>query len=511
MTTTAVTISDTGPIHDLSAPIPHNGGVLVLRGGNGTGKSTAIAAIGALLGTADSRRLTARHGALVGLVEGFGVRLRIGQRTTRGGELEVAGFSDELDLGQLIDPGFKDPAAADRRRVQALARLSGLAVDLEPWDRLFGGREELLAAVSPETLALTDVVEMAERVRRETHARALDVEKQAAALEAQSAGARAGLNPIPEPLPDTAAIRVALEAAVREEASMQQRARQRVEREAARQIASERLERIRGGWSGPTEIEALEAAERAARMATAATSEMDSAHAALAAAQQDYIAAQARHAEAAAAAKLAHEVHVAASQRMSTLAAAESTLAELASEPVEGWPTEARLAEARERVVLSRQAVEQRAVWEAAAAKLRHADDLAVQAANMRGVAERLRAVARATDDVLAEMLGPALPAGMALREGRLTVRQGDREVYLADLSDGERTRLAAEMVIGAAPPRRPEDPPLPLPMAQGFWEGLDGEARALLRAVAREKRFLIVTAQADAEGSGPLRAEVLE
>lgn len=44
-----ITLSNVGPIAKLDIPLPDNGGIVVLRGGQGEGKSTALRAVSRVL------------------------------------------------------------------------------------------------------------------------------------------------------------------------------------------------------------------------------------------------------------------------------------------------------------------------------------------------------------------------------------------------------------------------------------------------------------------------------
>lgn len=82
-----ITLEDIGPIRDLRLQVSESGGVYVLLGRNGSGKSTAIAAVQSL--ASGSGRIEASDGAARGEVNAFGVTLRVSRRLSRSGELEV--------------------------------------------------------------------------------------------------------------------------------------------------------------------------------------------------------------------------------------------------------------------------------------------------------------------------------------------------------------------------------------------------------------------------------------
>jgi len=118
-----ITIRDIGPHSSLEiAVLP---GINVITGTNELGKSVAIRAVAALAG-GDAKNLPIRDGQPCGMVIGFGTTLSVSMRNQRAGELrDIEPVSEKIDLGSLVDPGLKDPEAANRHRVRALLNLTG--------------------------------------------------------------------------------------------------------------------------------------------------------------------------------------------------------------------------------------------------------------------------------------------------------------------------------------------------------------------------------------------------
>ncbi len=99
-----IELTNIGPIEHLVIPVPERGGLCVLRGRNGRGKTKALEAVeSALTGRG---KLDVRDGALRGEVEAFGVTLKIGRSTRRTGELEVQSLDGRLSPAELVDPGL---------------------------------------------------------------------------------------------------------------------------------------------------------------------------------------------------------------------------------------------------------------------------------------------------------------------------------------------------------------------------------------------------------------------
>lgn len=169
-----VDIEHTGPIGHVSIPIPADGGIVVLRGANGAGKSTALAAVDALARPASKLAATVQDGELVGRVAGFGREIRLtAARRTSSGTLEIAGLDDGLDLEQLVDPGIDDPKAADRRRITTAMRLARASVPAEAWKT----KLPTLTTLNPSGLPITaDPIKTAEALREQANRLALSIE-----------------------------------------------------------------------------------------------------------------------------------------------------------------------------------------------------------------------------------------------------------------------------------------------------------------------------------------------
>jgi energy-coupling factor transporter ATP-binding protein EcfA2 len=148
-----ITIRNVGPITEWAIPHPEEGGVVVLAGRNGSGKSTALEAIRAAIG--GKADLSARDGTARGTIEAFGATITVAASTRRRGEADVVSIEGRGDVAALVDPGIADPVAADGARVRVIVALSGrrlsaadfrdLLPDPTEWERLVGdipaGRE----------------------------------------------------------------------------------------------------------------------------------------------------------------------------------------------------------------------------------------------------------------------------------------------------------------------------------------------------------------------------------
>ena len=491
-TTTEIQITDVGPIEAVSILVPQGGGVVVLRGPNGAGKTIALSAVDALTREGNATpKARARDGSLGGSVEGLGRVIRVGlQRSTVRGELEISAIGDDVDVSSLVDPGLKDPAAADRARIRAALVLGRVAVDVAPFAELVGGLDVLKQVVRPDTMAAQDPVEMAERVRRDLHAAALQRERSADAKEATAKGLRESLTLPAEPL-NEAAIRSESEEAVAAKRALEQRGRAALDARTKRDAAEQILAAAGPGVSVADSEEAVAAAKTEAILADG---EVARAREALAQAESRLTASRE-------AVKVREAALIAAQRHAEAIEKARAAIASLADVQE---PTRAEIDAAAVRVQQAHEAAERLGLLREEAHRRADADKAAEEAGTLRAIAETLRSAARGTDEVLAAMMARFAPAGLSIHDGRLVLDRDGRKKFFADLSDGERWKVALDLAIDALGDARI------LAISQLAWEGLDADARAAVHEHAKSRKTVIVTAEADHETIGALRAEAI-
>jgi len=98
-------INDIGVIKHFEIELPDDkdGGVCVLVGANGTGKTTALDCVDAM--TTANTKLVPRDTAKKGSVEGLGGSLNVtASRNTRSGEVEVPSLAGRFELDDLVTP-----------------------------------------------------------------------------------------------------------------------------------------------------------------------------------------------------------------------------------------------------------------------------------------------------------------------------------------------------------------------------------------------------------------------
>lgn len=467
-------------------------GIIVLKGDNGVGKSTALAAVADAM-TGKKADLQKRDGSIAGSFRGPGVKMTVGERVRRDGtaELEVRSFDDPSDLEAFVDPKIKDPIAADRRRLEATLRLARIAVQPADFFGLVGGEKKFRALVGEEETRATDPVDLKDAVKRrlEAHARAAEeaVVRTGAQLDAEERAA-AGVD-LDAPS-DERELAQAHEDAVSESVELATIAKETGVRLAQAAEARAKLE------AQPTGITPARA-EQAVEERKAAVAESLALCERLAA---DLRQAQQAGQERAQALLEAEGALAAVRQRDAALEALRATVAAAeGAMPV----SDVDLGKARDRVEAARAALHTGKAVREARARLEVAARLRAQRDALQADAEMLRKAAAATEGVLAAVLEREGVKGLTWRAGRMvTEYPGRGEVYFGELSPGERTRAGLRIQIEHAESCRG------LVIPQEVWANLSpGGIEQVAGLIAEhEKDVLVLTAQAS---EGPLRAEV--
>lgn len=482
-----IELTEIGPIQHLVIPIPEKGGLCVLRGANGVGKSRALDAVQSL--ATGKGRVDARDGAVRGSVEWGSARMTVAKSTRRQGELEVTTLEGRLNVADLVDPGIADEEKADAKRIKALVSLSGVAADATLFTKLAGDLAEFDSIVKPESLEGLDLIQMAGRVKRDFESAARHAESHADHAEGRARSCReAGEGVDLTAESDPTKLQAELEAAIRAESTL------RAKRDAADKA-------ILAGAVAKREIAKAEGETLV---------DVESARLALVQAEDSEKAAHEELAEARSRLRVAEEklagANRAAAQALTALKTAEKQAATVATwresiAKAEGVTpiTPAQIAEASARVTKAREAVEAGALIRDAQAKAAESKNHLLNAAGARKKAQALRDAAHGTDDVLSQVVAQS---GVPLRvqAGRLVLDtdRGRGELY-ADLSHGERWRVALDIAIAAVG----KGGLLTIP--QTAWEGLDGPNRMAIAEQIREAGVIALTAEC---AEGDIRAE---
>jgi hypothetical protein len=487
-----INVENIGPVRQLTIPVPEDGGVVVVRGRNGLGKTTAIEAVDSLM-TGRGRPST-RDGALRGAVEGLGVTMSVARTTRRKGELEVLSLDGRLSVAELVDPGMVDAGAADAKRIKALVAIAQEPAEAGLFHALLpGGREEFERYVGAGATDGDDLVVMAARVKRDLEGAARKEEEQAEHARLHAQAMRDGLEALPEDMTerthDAATLQADLEVAVRAEmqatAALAMKSRLKQEADEARTML---------GAGGDTPSMTLSDARAAA------------AAAADAAVEAGKRASEARRE----AERLGHEEHVATARAKEAAAQvqaieARGQLADKLNRQIEAGAGieltayEERVRDAKDTVAKARSAIERGAVVRHAIEQARKADEHEAKAREHEAGAAKLRDAAKGCDEVLSSVVG-RFGTPLRVEGGRLVTTTERGATYYADLSHGERWKMALDIATEAVG----RGGLLTIP--QECFEGLDPINRQLIAEHAQQAGVVILTAEAT---DGELRAEL--
>jgi len=478
-----IAVESIGPVESQTIPIPAGGGVTILRGRNGCGKTTVLEGTASLL--RGKGQLTRKDGANRGKLEGFGATIRVGKATRRSGELAVEHLEGRLNLADLVDPGLKDPASADARRIKALVNLTGAVADPAAFRDLVDG-DVFDRIVGPGSLETDDIVAMASAIKRDferasrAEERAADRAKTIAASHRQTIE-ELGVDPGADS--DEARAWGGVQEAIEVDAKLRGR-REEADKAAARAKKAEAgIELASEGYEGPTVAEAAANVDQAMK-------DIQEAEEAFRAAGQTLEFAKA-HLE-----KTQME-RSRAVEHENTLATWRDTLEECGKTP--DAPDDQALAVAASAIEIAR--VKHETAQRVTQARLHaaDADEAERAAAEYARTAEGLRDAARATDEILADAIQSSVLRPL---DGRLVLTTDRGSTFYHDLSRGEKWKLAIDIVVAAIGSDGLQIIP------QEAWEGLDPDNRHFIHEHAVRVGVNILTAEAS---NGELRVEEYE
>lgn len=489
----AIEVENLAAVHRLSIPVPEGGGVVVLRGGHGVGKSNTLKAVDALASGRGSDKLQVRDGAARGEISGCGVRLTVGKRTSRSGELEVTSLDGRLSVAELVDPGLVDEGKADAKRIKALAQLAGVEADPKMFHELFGSSEEFDAVISADQLKTDDILLLADRIKRAIEAEARKVEGLANTERAHAAACAEAASGIDmDAVADADTLQSRLESAIRREQELQTKRRESLAQNKRIDDARAQLESAKQSDSGIA-LETARAAVGTTGVTLAAANQLvtDLTEQLRAAKEQAHLA-TARF-------NSATDTLASAEKHAETVAAWEKTLADAGAAAVP--PTQDEIDDAVVSVMSARKACDNGAVIRQAKLKLAKKEDHLKAAAAHEKRAESLRGAAGNVDSVLSNQIAK-LGCALKVEKGRLvtTTDRGVSELY-CELSEGERWRIALDIAIDAVGSTGL------LTVPQVAWEGLNTRSREAIAEHVRSRGAVLITAEVTDEDD--LTAEV--
>lgn len=161
-----VTVRNVGGVRDATFELQP--GINVLRGPNGSGKTSVLRAVSRALGGGD--KIEARDGAGRGEVHVAGVSLSVKSVVRSSGQAELS-LADSGPIARAIDPGIDDPEKANAARLKAILEMVPLPAT-EERIRQLAGDDEIAEAVLLELKdgRITDLLTASERCRLVAHA-----------------------------------------------------------------------------------------------------------------------------------------------------------------------------------------------------------------------------------------------------------------------------------------------------------------------------------------------------
>lgn len=477
-----ITVKNNGPAPLATIPIPEEGGVVLLRGPNGCGKSETLKAVRSLI--SGEGKLSVRDGAPRAEVEGLGVKVTYARSTRRTGELEALSLENRLDIGDLIDPDIVDPLAADAKRIKKLVQLSGIKADHNRFREQVGG-ETFDSIVSPESLETEDLVLMASRIKRDIEAEARKEEKQVEKLEAEIAANRKLAEGSEEVEHNAELLQNRLEAAIKADSEITTRVE--MAEDAAKRSAEAARELARVEASSVVSIkDAEEKHAVAAKVRQIAQQEVDACSAALEKARGQLL--NTIHAE-----RLAESELKSAQNHEATLVNCRKAIEE--SNGIT-CPTPDEVATSNIEISRCRKAIEEGAARRQALAAIANAEKLTKESKAVAKRAEMLRDAARNTDLVLSDAIcshgGP-----LRVEAGRLVLTTRRGTTFYGDLSHGERSRVAIDIGIGVVKSLQEDGQMGILTADQEIWEGLDPQNRHEIKESLEGTGVVFISCQA--------------
>lgn len=482
-----IAIKDVGPIEQLSIQCPPEGGVVVLRGRNGSGKSTALKSAESLI--KGNGKLSSRDECRSsGRVDGFGGTMVIGAKTTRAGEIEIASLEGRLNIADLVEPPLKDPGAADRQRIKALVSLTGVMPTCKQFADVIG--DEMADFIGGAAWAGKDMLDVAVKAKRDLEGTARNKENEASMREGQAKAheeAASGVDmtgECDEKILRDNHTKVSGKLSVLED-------RATAAKDAADNLAKarEKLNKVQSTYSGPT-------IDYATAIVTGKRADLFRAVNRIDELKKELEAEKASHDQKQVEYDSAKSALTAAEEHTESVAMYEAIL----DNTITKSPEESEINAVDQAVDDANIAMEQGVLIRNAKAKLIEAQAARKQSNEAATIAGQLRIAATQIDEVLSSAIKTSQ---LFVRDGRLyTMHETRGETLFHELSEGERWTLAFDI----AAPIVGEQGIMILP--QGAWESLDPENRQHVAGLAMQYKITVLTAEATSDG---LRAELFE
>lgn len=498
--TKEITIDHVGPIEHLAIPIPDGGGVVVLHGASGVGKSHAIASVASLTDGAARKNLRPSDGLPSGRIEGMGVTVRLGRSNTVRGELECESLESGIDPSLLVDPGIKDPLSADSKRLATLVRLANVTVDAGAWAAAIGKYADQIAL---QDLVSDDPVKSADVIRRRLHDLALKTERVATSKSGEATALAKSVADVEIYESNIDVDHVAVMSGIAAELAVANSKRDAYMRAVERRAASS--EQLKSSHESAVDMDAIHSElKRAGIAAEQLQSDGETIKATITRLAEELEIVKETYRRNQSSLDLARAEQRAANARLVDAQEHQNHIRQLQNMIDESLPecvTAADIANIEQRKLSAIEQAQQAEVVRRAIATIDKSKLLARESMGLEVSAEEMRSLARSTDQVLEQALIDAGFDSIKVHDGRLCVESDRGLEPVSDLSTGERWRLALDLAAARLPTGAL------LSVHQEGWQSLDNDLRREVADMARERGLVIVTAQVD---EGGIRAELV-
>lgn len=477
-----IEIKNAGPVNYIKIVLPEQGGVNVLRGKNGAGKTEVLKAVSAYAGSKEHVKIT--DGAQRAEVSGLGAIVKFGKRTVRSGELEVESLESKFSLAELVDPKIDNPVAADAARIKALIQLTGASVEPTVFYPILSSQAEFDEYVAPESLQTNDPVAMAAHIKRDLEKVARHIEEQYKKDFAKAEAARLAVEGIDTSLPDSEEDLGAIyQLAVRTETRLQAEAKAYTEAVTRNDESKTALQRVQRDYQGlsvenatASLVDSITAVQFAEKKVADLKKELADAEQALTSQKHSQAITQKNVELAQAHAQTVEELTTIINSKLPAEVSAEDLLdASLGvKNALEAVQTGQRVRTAKDQI--------------------KTAENLRKDALELQEKSSHLRDAAKSTDMVLSSLV-EKLDSPLRVSNSRLvlTTDRDDNELF-DDLSDGEKWKLVVEIGIKSVG----KNGIIPLP--QSAWQDLDPINKRIVHETVFGTGVNIITAECSAD-----------
>lgn len=473
-----VVLENVGPVKSFEFKVPENGGIVVLRGSNGAGKSHVLNAVQSLVSGDGSVPL--RDGQAKGRVEGLGATIKLAKRTTRSGALEVESLTGDVDPATLVDPGIADPERADAARIKALLTLAG--VQATPADFIHNQTKIVLPEGETDPVKLAGLAAREyQRLAREQESVVADLERQLAALGTVEVDYDGETDPevLEEQLIEAkASLQSAKDQAA---AAMEARIKLGEAREEIAQTAGDLNDRLAAAKAKEADI--LSRRGEALAQIAHLKANLDAAERLAAELSKD------------------HQAVATAVQTIQGMVDRHQRMTEIVEAGAPQIPDSTVITEREAAIKACRDNMEKAALVRKNHETAERREELENDLARARGQATLLRSFVPRCEETLSLMVRKS-GTNLFVEGGRLRIAtdRGPDELF-GELSHGERWKAAIDVCVSSVGTKSL------IVIPQEAWEGIDPANRTDLAEHARANRVTILTAEC---GNGPIEAEQL-